>query len=149
MSQRIEWHENDHQNRWIYLNKKSITPRKALVKRALWEKIFSSIFKTRFIFIPYSRAYGKCRINPIWGISEVYPAVIRNWIFSFSCNSLSFLENEAEKIVLYKSKRKKNVFGCLGNVYVHMYILWHINPLLGNNRETDETNVIGRQQLRK
>jgi hypothetical protein len=59
---------------------------------------------------------------------------------------------KAEKIyifVLYKSKHNKNVFSCSGNVYICMYILWHINPLLGKTCETEETNATARQQLRK
>jgi hypothetical protein len=32
---------------------------------------------------------------------------------------------------------------------VSKFILWHVNPLLGNDLETNETTTIARQQFRK
>jgi hypothetical protein len=33
--------------------------------------------------------------------------------------------------------------------YIYIYILWHTHPLLCNDRETNETTAIARQQLCK
>jgi hypothetical protein len=32
---------------------------------------------------------------------------------------------------------------------IDLNLLWHIDPLLGNDRKTNEITVISRQQLRK
>jgi hypothetical protein len=53
--------------------------------------------------------------------------------------------------LLFGCQEVTEVYNLAGRHILHLhYILWHIDPLLGNDRDTNnETTAIARQQLRK